>query len=493
MPLFSSAFARRTIGLLAASALVLLLIVGAAAWLSTLTAQHAAEVTRERVVRSTVANVYTALLDAETGQRGYLLTRTERYLEPFNAASATLDKYLTQLKPLVADDVASSKLVEELKSVADAKMAELGKTVALEKAGQHAEALKEVQTDLGKQLMDQARATLDELIGFSEARVEDRLRALTRAADLLRWVTLLGAALITVFAAGASYTVIRYTRELLSARRDLELANATLEDRVAERTSALQRANDEIQRFAYIVSHDLRSPLVNIMGFTSELEVAARTLQGYVAGDETQADKAREAARDDIPEALRFIRSSTSRMDSLINAILKLSREGRRELNPEPIDLAKLFANAGGSVRHQLEDAKATLGLPERAPIVISDRLALEQVVGNVLDNAVKYLSNDRPGHVSVTVTEPAGRVRIDIADNGRGIAEQDHERIFELFRRAGPQDRPGEGIGLAHVRALVRRLGGDITVRSELGRGTTFRIDLPKRLKTENPPAVPS
>src|SRR5262249_26446956 len=119
-----------------------------------------------------------------------------------------------------------------------------------------------------------------------------------------------------------------------------------------------------------------------------------------------------------------------------------------------------------------------------KAPIVVSDRLALEQVVGNVVDNAVKYLARDRPGRIAVAVTSSPGRIGIAISDNGRGIAEQDRERIFELFRRAGAQDRPGEGIGLAHVRALARRLGGDISVRSELGRGSTFQIDLPARLR---------
>ena len=225
------------------------------------------------------------------------------------------------------------------------------------------------------------------------------------------------------------------------------------------------------------------------MGFTSELEAAMKTVGPYVAGDATMADRARVATEEDIPEALRFIRASTGKMDGLINAILKLSREGRRELRPEPVDLVTLFKTAAGSVRHQTDEVGAEISVPSSAPALVSDRLALEQIVGNVVDNAVKYLARDRPGRIVITTGETNRRVHIDITDNGRGIAEQDHERIFELFRRAGAQDRPGEGIGLAHVRALVRRLGGDITVQSELGRGTTFRIDLPRRLRLhENP-----
>jgi signal transduction histidine kinase len=297
-------------------------------------------------------------------------------------------------------------------------------------------------------------------------------------------VTAAGSLLIVLFAAGASWTVVQYTRELMAARVELQALNIGLEERVAERTEALTRANDEIQRFAYIVSHDLRSPLVNIMGFTSELETAMKSVGPFVAGDANLAEKARLATEEDIPEALRFIRASTEKIDGLINAILKLSREGRRVLRAEPVDLVSLFENAAANVRHQTEEVGAEIALPASAPAVVSDRLALEQVVGNVVDNAVKYLTRDRPGRIVITAGETARHVHIDITDNGRGIAEQDHERIFELFRRAGAQDRPGEGIGLAHVRALVRRLGGDIIVQSELNRGTTFRIDLPRRLR---------
>lgn len=85
------------------------------------------------------------------------------------------------------------------------------------------------------------------------------------------------------------------------------------------------------------------------------------------------------------------------------------------------------------------------------------------------------------PGRIDIAAADRGARVSLSVADNGRGIAGKDRERIFELFRRTGPQDQPGEGIGLAHVRMLVRRLGGSIKVDSELGAGTIFTVDLPK------------
>src|SRR5690606_24424435 len=120
----------------------------------------------------------------------------------------------------------------------------------------------------------------------------------------------------------------------------------------------LSRANEEIQRFAYIVSHDLRSPLVNVMGFTSELEAAAKPLTELVDKVEAQAPEllapdAKLAVTSDLPESLRFIRASTQKMDRLINAILRLSREGRRVLAPERIELGALLQGVVGSVKHR--------------------------------------------------------------------------------------------------------------------------------------------
>jgi signal transduction histidine kinase len=491
MPLFGSAFARRTFGFLAAGVLALLAIVAVSVWLSVRTAEHAETAVLERQVRTLATNLLTASIDAETSQRGYLLTGEPRYLAPFERALPRIRSDLGSLRTLLQADARQAAVLNEAAGVLDDKIAELTQTIELAKAGRRDEAMQIVMSDRGRLLMERARLQLGLLNSNAEGRVTLRLQEVNDGAELLTWVTVAGSLLIVLFAAGASWTVVQYTRQLVAARVELQALNANLEERVVERTEALTRANDEIQRFAYIVSHDLRSPLVNIMGFTSELEAAMKTVGPFVAGDAGLAERARLATTEDIPEALQFIRASTGKMDGLINAILKLSREGRRELRAEAIDLVSLFRNAAASVRHQTEEVGAEVALPSVAPSIVSDKLALEQIVGNVLDNAVKYLARDRPGRIIITTGETARRVHIDVTDNGRGIAEQDKERIFELFRRAGAQDRPGEGIGLAHVRALVRRLGGDITVQSELGRGTTFRIDLPRRLRLhENPTA---
>ena len=253
---------------------------------------------------------------------------------------------------------------------------------------------------------------------------------------------------------------------------------------LAERVTELDAANEEIQRFAYIVSHDLRAPLVNVMGFTSELEGAQAEIERFYR-NVRQADsnlispEIRAAIESDLPEAIGFIRSSTVKMDKLIRAILKLSREGRRVLAPEPIDMAQLLEAQRHSVAHQLHERSAIL-LIEPLPDLTSDRLAIEQIFGNLIDNAVKYLHPSRPGRIAVRGRHLGANVIYEIEDNGRGIDPKDFERIFDLFRRSGVQDQQGEGIGLAHVRALVRRLGGTISVSSRLGEGSIFTVVLP-------------
>ena len=127
--------------------------------------------------------------------------------------------------------------------------------------------------------------------------------------------------------------------------------------------------------------------------------------------------------------------------------------------------------------------ATATLG---RRPRVERDRLALEQVFANLIDNALKYGRTEDPLKIDISGRISGTQAIYEVTDNGRGIDPRDHQRVFELFRRSGTQDRPGEGIGLAHVRALVRRLGGTMGLSSELGRGSTFTVTLPQRWLAE-------
>lgn len=481
---------RRVVLFMVAGALALLAIVGASLWLVASMNRDATDLARYREIRSAALVLMSLLQDSETGQRGYLLTNDRAYLGPYLDAEPKFPVALAILTSTSQERIVTDETLARLSVLVDMKRAELAQTIDLVAQDRLTAALDIVRSDGGRKVMDELRAILDQMIAKSEAQVSARLgdmRANTRA---LGWVSVSASLLILLLAGGALFTLTRYATALDRARRQVELANAGLEQRVAERTADLTRANEEVQRFAYIVSHDLRAPLVNVLGFTSELEAGLDVLRRYLAAEDRPdpglRDEAHRTVDEDVPEAIGFIRASTSKMDRLINAILKLSREGRRELNLQQIDLAAMFTGIKASVQHQLDRAGANLEIG-RLPTLRSDRLALEQIFGNLVDNAIKYLAPDRVGVIRISATARPGRWEIAVSDNGRGIAAADHDRIFELFRRSGAQDQPGEGIGLAHVRALARRLGGDVTVVSNPGQGSQFTVVLPT-----DPPRTP-
>ena len=125
-------------------------------------------------------------------------------------------------------------------------------------------------------------------------------------------------------------------------------------------------------------------------------------------------------------------------------------------------------------------------------PEVVADRTALEQILGNLLTNAVLYLEPGRPGRIEVGGSRGPDETTFFVRDNGRGIAPEDMPKVFAPFRRAGKQDVKGEGMGLAYVRTLVRRHGGEIRCESQLGVGTTFTFTLPNSIEKEKQDAHP-
>src|SRR5215813_5548179 len=168
MPLFSSAFARRTITLLFLGVLALLAIVAMAAWLSARTAEHTDEVIRERQLRMVTGNIQIGMLDAETGQRGYVLTGQDRYLEPYNKAIPAVHGALAALAKLYAEEGRPEARLDMLKKQIDAKFAELDETIALMKGGQRDQAMAVVLTERGKQAMDDIRGILNGLTDDAE-------------------------------------------------------------------------------------------------------------------------------------------------------------------------------------------------------------------------------------------------------------------------------------------------------------------------------------
>ncbi len=255
------------------------------------------------------------------------------------------------------------------------------------------------------------------------------------------------------------------------------------EARLKSYSEELAEINEELKNFAYIVSHDLRGPLVNIKGFSQELDRSIKEIepcfQKHLSDlDPEESEKIGPVLKKDIPEALSFISSSVNRMDRMINGILKLSRAGRSSLTLEPVRVPELIQSILDSLAHQIGSHVVEIRLDNEP--VPADRTALEQIFGNLVDNAIKYLEPSRAGIIVISSERNDREVIFHVHDNGRGIAEEDIPRAFEIFRRIGPQLTAGEGIGLAYVKTLVRALGGRIWCSSRLGAGSTFSFSIP-------------
>jgi signal transduction histidine kinase len=486
--LSTQAIRRLLAALLALGATILVVVSLSAAWLVARDQEYTGWVNHTYTVERHISRFSVLFERAEAARRGYLLTHDDRYLGGYRDAATALPKELEALQALTGDNPRELEAITELDPLLSAKLNTLQASLRAAQSQSMAAATDAATLEADQPLVSQIRELLAKMVAEENRLLQIRTERQTANAELLLAAVLTAGLLLALLSIGAVILLRRYAADLDGSQAELRRVNEGLEQAIAERTADLTRANDEIQRFAYIVSHDLRSPLVNVMGFTSELEVSLKPLQALLNEVEDKASAitlkaAREAVTADLPESISFIRASTRKMDRLINAILKLSREGRRTLTPERLDMSALFGGIVDSLQHTALDTGAEIAIEAPLPNISSDRLAVEQVFSNLIENALKYAKPGRPGRIVVRGYATASGCAYEVEDNGRGIAPADHERIFELFRRAGSQDQPGEGIGLAHVRALIYRLGGSITLDSELDRGSTFRISLPSTL----------
>lgn len=290
---------------------------------------------------------------------------------------------------------------------------------------------------------------------------------------------------------------------------DLEKTNAILEEEIMERQAiqeALQESRDailireqrleyyadevaatntELQSYVNTIAHDFRSPMVNLMGFSTEIGYSLDELKEIVNGSESylpQEVQARvnELLDKDVPDAQTFIKSAVTRLSRMVDALLNLSRLGRREMHYEEVDMSQLVNTVIQSYNHQIAERHIQVEIAMLPKIKI-DSLVMEQIIGNLVDNAIKYLDPSRLGKIEGSCTENDNEYVVSFQDNGRGIRDADQEKVFDLFRRFGSQDQVGEGMGLAYVKTLIRKLGGKVWCQSEFGVGTKMSFTLPK------------
>lgn len=470
----------RELSLLGVAATVMVILTAFSFYLTSRVERDRDEAVRLAQFNAELVDFVRVLRNLESCQRGYVLTSNPDFLKPYHRFAGSMDANFARLQAMAPADPQTRALLEEIRPLLRDKLDEMNGSIRLMDNAQRDDAVRQISEGFGRRVMEQILERVEVIQAQGKTRQYDQTYATTRLEQAKIYVDIVGALVVIGFSAGAMLLLMRSNGRLQRAQEALAQANDELEDTVLERTAALKRANEEVQRFAYIVSHDLRSPLVNIMGFTAELEALRDELFEKLAAADALKDA--EHLGHEFDEAFSFIKNSIARMDRLIGAILKISREGARVLNPEPINMNAMVDGLVKGLAHQIKERNVEI-VVEDLPNVFSDRLALEQIFSNLIDNAIKFLNEDEPGRIVITGEERGFQARYRISDNGRGIDEKDHARIFELFRRAGSQTTQGEGIGLAYVMTLLRRLHGTIDVESKVGEGATFIIVMPRTL----------
>lgn len=274
---------------------------------------------------------------------------------------------------------------------------------------------------------------------------------------------------------GEPYAVCGMATDITDRKRD-ELERERL-------LHILEAKNDELESIVYAASHDLRSPLVNIQGFAQELDLSLQTLrelQPHLQCSEQAAASLEQVLGEDLPLSLQYIRGGARRMDKLLNGLLRLSRLGRAPMDPKLMDPAPVVREVLRGMHYQIQEAKASVQVGQLPPCC-ADASLLAQLFGNLLDNAIKFLSPARPGEIRILGHTEAEKAVYKVADNGVGIPAGEQPHVFEIFRRGDPDAGPaGEGLGLTIVRRIVDRHGGRVWVESVEGEGTAFFLELP-------------
>lgn len=254
------------------------------------------------------------------------------------------------------------------------------------------------------------------------------------------------------------------------------------EEQLAAMAQTLAEKNKELETIVYVASHDLRSPLVNIQGFSRELAHACRAVRDLVQNSSgaISREQIEPILSQDVPEAIEYIMAGVTKIDALLSGFLRFSRLGRAALKLEFVDMNALVHGVLRTMEFQIKQLQAAV-VVKPLPPCIGDTLQLAQVFSNLVENALKYRSPIRPPAIEISGVDQGGQVRYAVRDNGIGIPSEHQAKVFEIFHRLNPSQTDGEGLGLAIAQRSLERQNGKIAVESTVGESTTFFVFLPR------------
>ncbi len=269
--------------------------------------------------------------------------------------------------------------------------------------------------------------------------------------------------------------------QYIAIRTDITARKAD-EARIALYAEEVAEKNKELETLVYIASHDLRSPLVNVQGFSKELARACERVKSMISkAPDSFVEKSAilDLLSEDVAEALSYIHAGVFKMDRLLAGFLRFSRLGRSALNIGGLNMNELWEDIRRTMEYQIQEKGAALTI-EPLPPCLGDATQINQVFSNILDNALKYLKPEIPGQIHVSGRTQDGRAIYEVRDNGIGIAPQHQSSVFQIFHRLDPSSGSGEGLGLTITQKMLERQDGKIWVVSGAGEGSSFFVSLP-------------
>ena len=429
--------------------------------------QSASAVEHTFEVKNAIGDLFSRLQDAETAQRGYLITGDNQYLAPYQAALKAIEPDLQKLRDLTRDNIRQQQQLDQLQPIIDAKLSELQQTVALRQVQQTDAALQILKTGQGKRFMDQIRQSVAAMQAEENRLLTQRSAASQTDAQSTTWIIVLGSLLASGLVALAALVLNRDLQERNQMADELRLLNETLEARVSDRTKELENADRLKDEFLSVISHELRTPLNAILGW-------ARLLQtGNLA--ETKAT-----------HGLEVIERNARSQAQLIEDLLDVSRiiTGKLRLAVRPIALIPVIEAAIDTVHPAAEARSMRIQslFDPNADRVSGDPERLQQVIWNLLSNAIKF--TPKGGRIQVRLERINSHIEIIVSDTGKGISAEFLPYLFNRFSQedgSSTRSQGGLGLGLSIVRNIIELHGGSVQATSPgEGQGTTFVVSLP-------------
>lgn len=470
-------------------------------------AQHWALHTKDVIAESQL--IVRSVIEANAATRGYVITGDAAFVKDFQQTVVALPAKLAELQNLVQDNPPQQEKAQVIGRRVEENLAWLRGTNELVQTGQRAEAVGRVGKLGGNRLLHDLQVLTDQFLVEEQCLDGERQERLKQSSANVMYALMGGTVVIllsTVLLLHAfSSGIGRRLRVLSDNARQLAAGQALASpltgsdelsqlDRVFhDMAKSLEQKDRENEMFVYSVSHDLRSPLVNLQGFSQELAMVCKDLRGLLEDNELP-----EAVRQrgigmidrDAQESIRFIQTAVRRLAEIIDSLLRLSRVGRVVYRMQPVDVGAAVGRVVTALKNSLGQKGAEVALRE-LPTAWADPAAVEQIFANLIGNAVNYLDPKRPGKIEVGVKDGAeiadspGTRTYYVKDNGLGIPKDHQAKVFVAFQRLHPEAATGEGIGLALIRRVVERHGGRIWLESVAGEGSTFFVALPS-----SPPA---